>query len=114
MRDRYGASLPPVFITENGASFPDVVNPDGTVHDAGRVGYLARHLSAALESVRPGGPAEGVDLRGYFAWSLMDNFEWAAGYSQRFGLVHVDFDTLARTPKDSFLWFQSVARSRVY
>jgi beta-glucosidase len=112
MRDRYGSALPPVYITENGASFPDVLSADGAVHDTERVEYLARHLFAALDAVKPGGRAEGVDLRGYFAWSLLDNFEWAAGYSQRFGLVHVDFDTLARTPKDSYRMFQELSRRR--
>ncbi|MGA7205811.1 MAG: GH1 family beta-glucosidase [Specibacter sp.] len=112
IRQRYGDALPPVYITENGASFPDVVSPDGSVHDTQRVEYLTSHLHAALNAVQPGGTAEGVDLRGYFAWSLMDNFEWAAGYSQRFGLVHVDFDTLVRTPKDSYHWFRELSRSR--
>ncbi|ALE07029.1 glycoside hydrolase [Arthrobacter sp. ERGS1:01] len=112
MRDRYGSALPPVYITENGASFEDSLSPDGAVHDSRRVEYLVQHLSAALDAVKPGGRAEGLDLRGYYAWSLLDNFEWAAGYSQRFGLVHVDFDTLARTPKDSFRMFQALARER--
>ncbi|WP_285240648.1 GH1 family beta-glucosidase [Pseudarthrobacter sp. MEB009] len=111
-RDRYGASLPPVFITEGGASFPEPANVTGTLQDTERVTYLADHLGAALAAVAPGGPAEGVDLRGYYVWTLMDNFEWAAGYSQRFGLVHVDFDTQERTPKQSFYWYQALARAR--
>ena len=78
-RDRYGASLPPVFITEGGASFPEPANVTGTLQDTERVTYLADHLGAALAAVAPGGPAEGVDLRGYYVWTLMDNFEWAAG-----------------------------------
>ncbi|KQR03103.1 glycoside hydrolase [Arthrobacter sp. Leaf141] len=111
-RDRYGASLPPVFITEGGASFPEPANVTGTLQDTERISYLADHLGAALAAVAPGGSAEGVDLRGYYVWTLMDNFEWAAGYSQRFGLVHVDFDTQERTPKQSFYWYQALARAR--
>jgi beta-glucosidase len=76
------------------------------------VEYLASHLGAALEATAPGGIAEGVDLRGYYVWTLMDNFEWAAGYSQRFGLVHVDFDTLERTPKRSFYWYRELSGAR--
>ncbi|MFD4958625.1 glycoside hydrolase family 1 protein [Microbacterium sp. NPDC058389] len=102
MSARYGAHLPPVYITENGASFADEQGEDGTVRDAERVAYLSDHLTAALDAVAPGGVAEAVDLRGYFVWSLMDNWEWAAGFTQRFGLVHVDFETGVRTPKASF------------
>lgn len=112
MRDRYGDALPPVYITEGGASFPEPDRVSGTLEDDDRVGYLASHLRAALDSTSPGGAAEGVDLRGYYVWTLMDNFEWAAGYSQRFGLVHVDFETLERTPKRSFYWYQALSRAR--
>ncbi|HSU71186.1 MAG TPA: GH1 family beta-glucosidase [Micrococcaceae bacterium] len=112
LQERYGEALPPVIITENGASFPDRPAADGSVADAERSGYIAAHLAAALGAVRPGGPAEGLDLRGYYVWSLLDNFEWAAGYSQRFGLVHVDFDTLKRTPKDSYFWLRDLSRLR--
>jgi beta-glucosidase len=101
---RYGASLPPVEITEGGASYPDAVGDDGQVADDERVAYLAAHLAAAAGS--------GVDVRGYYVWSLLDNWEWAAGFTQRFGLVHVDFDTLARTPKGSFGWVREVQRLR--
>jgi beta-glucosidase len=86
----------PLVITENGSAFPDVVSADGVVHDNQRVEYLKRHLDACASAL-----ADGVDLRGYFVWSLMDNFEWAHGYEQRFGLVHVDLATQVRTPKDS-------------
>ena len=113
MQERYGDVLPPVYITENGASFADEVDPvTGAVDDDARVGYLADHLTAALDAVAPGGAAEGLDLRGLFVWSLIDNWEWAAGFTQRFGLVHVDFDTLQRTPKASYRWLQAVQRSR--
>lgn len=105
--ERYSDQLPPVYITENGTScFDEVV--DGEVDDAARVSYLASHLEEALRATSPGGAAETVELRGYYHWSLLDNFEWAAGYSQRFGLVHVDFDTLKRTPKHSFKWYQEL------
>src|SRR5690606_25366848 len=105
--ERYGAALPPVFITESGASFADAPAPDGVVHDSKRIAYLADHLAAAARG------APGIDVRGYYAWSLLDNWEWTAGFTQRFGLVHVDFDTLERTPKDSYRWLQRVLASRV-
>lgn len=112
MQDRYGDVLPPVYITENGASFADVVDDDGRVNDTRRIAYLNDHLSAALDAVSPGGAAHGMDLRGYFVWSLMDNWEWAAGFQQRFGLVHVDFSTGTRTPKASYSWLQRVLAAR--
>jgi beta-glucosidase len=104
--ERYGDRLPPVIITEGGASFPDAVGTDGAVDDSRRIDYLARHIAVAAESV------PGLDLRGYIVWTLLDNFEWAAGYTQRFGLVHVDFETLARTPKASYHWLRRVLKSR--
>lgn len=112
LRDRYGAVLPPVYITEGGASFPEPDSVPGTFDDGRRVSYLASHLRAALDATAPGGAAYGVDLRGYYVWTLMDNFEWAAGYSQRFGLVHVDFETQKRTPKQSFYWYRTLSRAR--
>lgn len=112
MKDRYGAALPPLFITESGASFPEPDHVDGPIPDAGRISYLADHLGHALSATEPGGIADDVELLGYYVWTLMDNFEWAAGYSQRFGLVHVDFDTQARTPKESYYWYQALSRAR--
>jgi beta-glucosidase len=112
LQDRYGDALPPVYITEGGASFPEPDKVEGTLQDEERVQYLATHLRAALDATSPGGMAAGVDLRGYYVWTLMDNFEWAAGYSQRFGLVHVDFETQARTPKQSFYWYRALSRAR--
>ncbi|GAP57435.1 beta-glucosidase [Arthrobacter sp. Hiyo1] len=112
LKDRYGAALPPLFITESGASFPEPDHTQGPVHDADRISYLASHLGQALRATAPGGIAHDVDLLGYYVWTLLDNFEWAAGYSQRFGLVHVDFDTLERTPKDSYYWYQSLSKAR--
>jgi len=107
LRDRYAASLPPIYITESGCSTTDVVTSDGQVHDSARIDYLDGHLRALHEAI-----TEGVDVRGYFVWSLLDNFEWAEGYSQRFGLVRVDFDTQLRTPKDSFAWLRSFLAGR--
>jgi beta-glucosidase len=96
----------PLMITENGAAFPDSV-ADGRVHDDQRVDYLRRHLTAAHRVL-----AQGVDLRGYLVWSLLDNFEWAYGYTKRFGIVRVDYETLVRTKKDSALWYAELAASR--
>jgi beta-glucosidase len=96
----------PLMVTENGAAFPDVVGDDGVVHDADRVDYLRRHFAAAQDAIE-----QGVDLRGYFVWSLMDNFEWGYGYSKRFGIVRVDYDTQARIPKQSALYLKSVAEA---
>jgi len=92
---------PAIYVTENGAAFSDVVAADGAVHDEQRVAYLRGHLEAAYSAM-----TEGVPLRGYFVWSLLDNFEWAEGYDKRFGLVRVDFDTLERTVKDSGRWYR--------
>ena len=101
---RLGRDYPgtPLMITENGAAFDDVVAGD-RVADPDRIAYLDGHLRAAHAAI-----AAGVDLRGYLAWSLLDNFEWAYGYDKRFGLVHVDYDTQRRTFKDSALWFRDV------
>ena len=112
LKDRYGAALPPLYITESGASFPEPEHVAGPIADARRIDYLAHHLQQAMSSTAPGGIAHDVELLGYYVWTLMDNFEWAAGYSQRFGLVHVDFDTLKRTPKTSFYWLQALSRAR--
>lgn len=93
----------PIYVTENGAAYDDVVSDDGAVHDAERVAYYDGYLRAALRAID-----DGVDLRGYFAWSLLDNFEWAWGYGKRFGLVHINYATQKRTVKDSGAWFTSV------
>ena len=98
----------PLMVTENGAAFPDAVADDGAVHDDDRIDYVRRHLGAVLDAID-----DGADVRGYFVWSLMDNFEWAYGYGKRFGIVRVDYDTLRRTPKDSALWYAGVAASGV-
>ncbi|HEX5740309.1 MAG TPA: GH1 family beta-glucosidase [Pilimelia sp.] len=93
----------PVYVTENGAAYADEVSPDGRVRDPQRIAYLRAHLAAAHEAM-----SAGVDLRGYFVWSLLDNFEWAYGYGKRFGLVRVDYDTQRRTVKDSGHWYRGV------
>lgn len=103
LRSRYGAALPPIFITENGCSYADGPNAAGRVEDQRRITYLDGHLRALGKAID-----DGADVRGYFVWSLLDNFEWAAGYEQRFGLVHVDFDTMARTPKESYFWYRDL------
>jgi beta-glucosidase len=91
----------PLYITENGAAFHDYVAPAGEVNDSERVRYLEDHLGEVLAAIHAG-----IDVRGYFVWSLLDNFEWAEGYSKRFGLVYVDFGTQARIPKASARWYQ--------
>lgn len=96
--------LPPVFITENGAAYRDSV-VGGRVEDEQRRQYIESHLVAVADAID-----HGVDVRGYFVWSLMDNFEWAEGYRKRFGIVHVDYATLRRTLKSSALWYQSLLR----
>ncbi|EME59908.1 GH1 family beta-glucosidase [Amycolatopsis decaplanina] len=103
--ERYREHLPPVYITENGCSFDDVVAEDGHVHDQERIDFLDSHLVAVREAMDAG-----VDVRGYFVWSLMDNFEWSKGYQPRFGLVHIDYETQKRTPKDSFGWYRELIR----
>jgi beta-glucosidase len=102
VKDRYGN--PPVYITENGAAFHDPPTVTGEeLADPLRVDYLRRHVSAVADAIR-----KGCDVRGYFAWSFMDNLEWSLGYSKRFGIVHVDFATQRRTPKASARYFSSI------
>ncbi|GAA1902971.1 GH1 family beta-glucosidase [Streptantibioticus ferralitis] len=93
---RYGDALVPITITENGCSYPGIDDPD-------RIAYLDGHIRAVADAV-----AEGVDVRGYFVWTLVDNFEWAEGYTQRFGLVHLDHATQTRTPKASYAWYRDL------
>ncbi|MEU8344651.1 GH1 family beta-glucosidase [Spirillospora sp. NPDC048832] len=98
--------LPPLYITENGCSFPDEVGADGTVDDSSRIEFLDAHIKAMRTAID-----EGIDIRGYFAWSLLDNFEWSEGYHPRFGLVHVDYETQKRTPKKSYAWYRDLIAS---
>lgn len=106
LRDQFPSQ--PLMITENGAAFEDAVAPDGHVDDADRVDYLRQHLAATHRAIQ-----HGADVRGYFVWSLLDNFEWGYGYSKRFGIVRVDFDTLRRTVKTSGRWFSNLATTGV-
>ena len=102
---RYGPL--PLYVTENGAAFPDPTRAShGRVRDPLRVEYYREHLRAVHAAI-----TSGVDVRGYFAWSLLDNFEWSLGYGKRFGLVHVDYRTQARTIKDSGRFYAEVIRS---
>jgi beta-glucosidase len=94
--------LPDIYITENGAAYPDA-RDNGSVPDPQRISYVDRHLSALRDAID-----EGVPVRGYFLWSLLDNFEWAFGFSKRFGIVYVDFETLERVPKASFAWYRDL------
>jgi beta-glucosidase len=102
--DRYGN--PSVYITENGAAFDDEVLPDGSLDDGPRVEYMRSHLNACLRAIQAG-----VDLRGYYVWSLLDNFEWQSGYSKRFGIVHVNFETQERILKRSAQFYADVIRT---
>ncbi len=95
----------PLYVTENGMASPDQVNA-GAVHDPARIAYYADHLKAVQTAITNGAP-----VKGYMAWSLMDNYEWALGYEKRFGLVHVDFETLQRTPKASYLAWKNALRT---
>ncbi|MFJ8074777.1 GH1 family beta-glucosidase [Streptomyces sp. NPDC096176] len=98
----------PLMITENGAAYDDVPAADGTVHDPDRIRYLHGHLTAVHRAI-----SDGADVRGYFLWSLLDNFEWSYGYSKRFGAVYVDYATRSRTPKTSARWYGRLARTGV-
>jgi beta-glucosidase len=93
----------PLYVTENGAAYPDTFTEDGEIRDTDRIAFLDGHLRASHTAIE-----QGVDLRGYFCWTLLDNLEWAEGYAKRFGLVHVDFETQKRTLKDSARWYAGV------
>ena len=99
----YGNNLPDLFVTENGVAYDEGISADGKCHDQRRIDYLKLHLKAISDAI-----AEGSPVKGYYQWSLMDNFEWALGYDKRFGIVHVDFDTQKRTIKDSGYWYADV------
>jgi beta-glucosidase len=101
VRLQHDYAPPAVYVTENGAAYADVRGHDGSVRDPERQAYLAEYIDAARRAL-----VSGVPLRGYFTWSLLDNFEWAWGYWKRFGLVYVDYATLERIPKGSFYWYR--------
>ena len=94
----------PIYITENGMACHDTVSQDGKVHDPNRIDFLARYLKNLKRA------AEEIDIRGYFQWSLMDNFEWDKGYAERFGIIYVDFETQERIWKDSAYWYRDLIR----
>jgi beta-glucosidase len=100
-------AAPSLYVTENGAAFDDVRTHDGRVHDDERRDYLIAYVDAVRRAA-----ASGVPVRGYFVWSLLDNFEWAYGYSKRFGLIYVDYSTLERIPKNSFYWYRDLIAGR--
>lgn len=109
VHDEYSATAGVrLWVTENGAAYDDEVAPDGAIHDSERSAFLSEHLRAILDAIDAG-----VDVEGYFYWSLMDNYEWAWGYQKRFGLVRVDYDTQARTPKDSAIDYRRIIRDRL-
>jgi beta-glucosidase len=93
----------PIYVTESGACFDDYIDPNGAVIDLERISYLSRYLTEAGRAI-----LEGANLKGYFAWSLLDNFEWAEGYKKRFGIVFVDFHTQERIPKASAYWYRQL------
>ncbi|WMW80632.1 GH1 family beta-glucosidase [Undibacterium cyanobacteriorum] len=103
-REYAAHGLPEIYITENGVAFPDKVE-QGRIHDQNRINFVRAHLNAVAEA-----KAAGVNIQGYFYWSLMDNFEWNSGYLRRFGLYYVDYETLQRIPKDSALWYRDFVR----
>jgi beta-glucosidase len=104
-RLHFDYGFPSIYITENGAAFPDAVSPDGKVDDPARLAYIRRHLEMVERAI-----GIGVPVDGYFVWSLFDNFEWGHGYTRRFGIVHVDYDTQQRTPKSSARWYRDMIR----
>ena len=107
LRLRYGAALPPIYVTENGAAYEDVPGEDGTVDDTDRIAFIDGHIQALGTAV-----AEGAPIAGYYVWSLLDNFEWGEGYTKRFGLVYVDYPTQRRTPKSSYAWYRDFLAAR--
>lgn len=102
IHQRYGPI--PIYVTENGAGYEDTPGPDGQIHDEHRIAYLEGYLGAVHDAI-----SAGADVRGYFIWSLLDNFEWAYGYAKRFGLVYIDYGTLKRIPKQSFEYYREIA-----
>ena len=107
IKENYGNI--PLYITENGATYDDILTSDRKIHDVQRISYLKRHFEKALLAIQ-----DGINLKGYYVWSLLDNFEWAEGYSKRFGLVYIDYKTFERIPKDSFLWYKKVIEENTF
>jgi beta-glucosidase len=105
-RLHFDYAFPAIYITENGAAFPDTVNADGEVDDPSRLSYIKSHLEMVNKSIHIG-----IPVKGYFAWSLMDNFEWGFGYSKRFGIIHIDYQTQKRTLKSSAKWYRKAIQA---
>jgi beta-glucosidase len=104
-RLRFDYDFPAIYITENGAAYKDQVSPNGQVDDPRRLSYIKRHLQQVGRAI-----ACDIPVKGYFAWSLLDNFEWAYGYAKRFGLIYVDYQTQQRIPKSSAKWYAQIIR----
>jgi beta-glucosidase len=102
----FGSKLPDLYVTENGVAYDDGINAEGKITDVRRIKYLQTHLQSISDAI-----AKGAPFKGYYQWSLMDNFEWALGYEKRFGIIHVDFQTQKRTLKDSALWYQQAIKT---
>ena len=108
LRVRKEYTTVPIYITENGAAFNDRVSRGGKIRDNKRIDYLKKHLLKVAELNQ-----KGADIRGYFLWSLMDNFEWQHGYSKRFGIIYVNYETQERILKDSAMWYKDLIRTRI-
>ena len=104
--EEFGARLPQIFITENGCAYPDAPDDSVKIHDLRRISYLDKHLTAILNAID-----RGVNIGGYFQWSLMDNFEWSLGYQKRFGIIYVDYDSQERLLKESAHWYSRVIKT---
>ena len=104
-KNEFGNRVPQIFITENGCAYPDGPDATGKINDLRRISYLDKHLNALLDAI-----GQGVNLGGYFQWSLLDNFEWSLGYQKRFGIVFVDYESQKRTPKESAYWYSNVIK----
>ena len=97
---------PEIHLTENGCAYPDKINKYGKIQDKKRIEYMKKYLNAVKKSIK-----DGAKVKSYFAWSFMDNFEWALGYEKRFGLVYVDFKSLKRIPKESYYFFKKIIKN---
>ena len=104
LKNNYGN--PNIYLTENGAAYPDKIDENGEINDDDRIDYFKKYLNAVHKAIN-----DGAKVKSYFAWTFMDNFEWALGFEKRFGIVHVDFKTLKRTPKKSYFFFKDLVEN---
>ena len=104
LKNNYGN--PDIYLTENGAAYPDKIDENGEINDDDRIDYFKKYLNAVHKAIN-----DGAKVKSYFAWTFMDNFEWALGFEKRFGIVHVDFKTLKRTPKKSYFFFKDLVEN---